>query len=146
MKPTNDNAPKAKRPDLRTPLAERHYNPVERPIMLTVPKGFQPPATEPCKECPLARTALPGALGGYTVEQYLEVLRGPADLACHMSPGFPDDIERQRSCTGVAMFRANCGIVPDGRGAREAMQTAGPNGTLAFGSEAEFALHHTKND
>jgi hypothetical protein len=131
----------SKRPDLRKPMAEREYSPVDRPITKIVRRGYNLPAKDPCKECPVARAALPGALGGYTPEQYLEVLHGPADLACHMSPGFPDDVTRQRSCTGVAMYRANCGLAPAGRSAYDAVQATGPD-DRAFASPEEFARHH----
>jgi hypothetical protein len=132
-----------KRPDLRKPMADREYSPVEKPIVLVGVRGFQLPTKDPCKECPLARTALPGALGGYTPEQYIEVLHGPADLACHMSPGFPDDRSRQRSCTGVAMYRANCGHGPAGKSAYDAVKATGPDGR-AFTSPTEFLRHHRK--
>ena len=131
-----------KRLDLRVPLEQRVYAPVDKPIMVKVEKGFQPPAKEPCRECPLARTASPGHLGGYTVEQYIEVMHGPADLACHMSPGFPDDRSRQRSCTGLAMYRANARLMPGGKGAFEAMLETGPNRELAFATPDQFRKHH----
>jgi len=135
---------KRKREDLRVPMADREYQTVDRPIIVQVPAGFQLPSKTPCKECPLARTATPGALGGYTVRQYLEVLHGPADLACHMSPGFPHDRSTQRSCTGVAMYRANCRLDPAGRSAFAAMSETGPNKELAFASPEEFVRHHRK--
>lgn len=127
----------------RTPMAEREYPSVEKPILTTGRFGLLP-AKVPCAECPLARTAEPGALGGYTVMQYIEVLMGPADLACHMSKGFPDDRAEQRSCTGVAMFRANCEIKPKGLNALEAVESIGPNRELVFDSLLGFYRHHTK--
>lgn len=103
----------------------------------------RPPAKAPCIECPLSRQAKPGALGGYTVQQYLDVLHGIADLACHLSPGFkakrPED---QRSCTGVAMYRANVGGIFLSVNAREAVERVGANADLAFASAAEFRAHH----
>lgn len=132
-----------KRPDLRVPLAERQYAPVDKPHMVTGQHFGLPPAKEPCKECPLARTALPGQLGGYTVAQYVGVLNGPADLACHMSKGFPKNLAEQRSCTGVAMYRCNTKTLPMGANARSAMARVGPNRELAFATEEEFVQHHT---
>lgn len=100
------------------------------------------PAKTCCAECPLRRDSTPGALGGYTAEQYLDVLHGPADIACHMSKGFnvrnPDD---QRSCTGVAMYRANVGLRPWGH-ALDAVAHVGPDRALVFAAPAEFWQHH----
>jgi hypothetical protein len=98
-----------------------------------------------CVECPLARASEPGRLGGYTVQQYLDVLHGVADLACHLSPGFPRNLAEQRSCTGVAMFRNHTGIPAQGHAtesAAESMARVGENTDLVFASDAEFAEHH----
>jgi hypothetical protein len=128
---------------LRLPMAERKYSPVEQPIVVAVPAGFgQPPTKMPCPECPLARTAIRGALGGYTAAQYLEVLHGPADLACHLSKGFPLNRAEQRSCTGVAMYRANLGRLHPAGGAMRAVLLAGENRDAVFASPEEFAAHH----
>lgn len=99
------------------------------------------PTRRPCVECPLRRDAKAGALGGYTVQQYLDVLHSPADLACHLSPGFPTLIAEQRSCTGVAMYRANTGIKPWGHAAA-AVAHVGADRDAVFASPAEFARHH----
>jgi hypothetical protein len=111
-----------KRPDLRIPMSERRYAAVEKPIAMISTVSFQDPSRAPCAECPLRRTSLPGALGGYTVAQYIEILHGIADIACHMSPGFPNNRALQRSCTGIAMYRIFCRIKPWGH-AMEAVVT-----------------------
>jgi hypothetical protein len=99
------------------------------------------PTKKPCVDCPLARTATPGALGGYTVQQYVDVLYSFADIACHLSPGFPNNLPEQRSCTGVAMFRANLGIPASGQAAK-AVRHVGANREAAFASLEEFTAHH----
>lgn len=101
------------------------------------------PAHRACVECPLRRTAEPGRLGGYTVQQYLDVLHGIADLACHLSPGFPSDPQAQRSCTGVAQYRANVGVNGLARNAQAAVDHVGPNTSAVFASPREFARHHS---
>jgi hypothetical protein len=101
------------------------------------------PSKLPCVECPLARASIPGRLGGYTVQQYLHILHHIADIACHMSPGFPDDMATQRSCTGVAMYRANAGVIPSGHAYEAVRAVAGGDCTAAFANPREFALHHT---
>lgn len=103
------------------------------------------PSKLPCVECPLTRASIPGRLGGYTVGQYLDILHSPADIACHLSPGFPKVLETQRSCTGVAMYRANCGIEAGGH-AQQATEHVGPNRELSFAAPREFVAHHQPKD
>jgi hypothetical protein len=101
------------------------------------------PAKVPCNECPLSRKSKPMFLGGYTPAQYLEVLHGIADLACHLSKGFDvQNPEAQRSCTGVAMYRANTGVAMLADNSRAAMEHVGPNTKLVFASPIEFVSHH----
>lgn len=99
------------------------------------------PARLPCVECPLTRASIPGRLGGYTVDQYLHILNNGADIACHLSPGFPGTLATQRSCTGVAMYRANAGVIAGGH-AEAATRHIGKNYDLAFGNQREFRRHH----
>lgn len=108
-------------------------------------------ALTPCVECPLRLDSEPGALGGYTPDMYVEVLHGPADVACHCSKGFAEgDLDRQRSCTGVAAYRASTGAGtahPLSR-ARAAVKrvTDDPRQIAVeacFKSEEAFRAHHT---
>lgn len=101
------------------------------------------PTRLPCVECPLARASIPGRLGGYTVQQYLDILHSRADIACHLSPGFPKVMATQRSCTGVAMYRANCGVIAGGH-AEEATRFIGRNYDLVFSHQREFRSHHDR--
>jgi hypothetical protein len=101
------------------------------------------PARKPCVECPLSRTSTPGYLGGYTPQQYIDVLHEIGDIACHLSPGFPNNRAEQRSCTGVAMFRANVGVVALANNARAAVNHVGADTEAAFASDAEFLAHHS---
>ena len=101
------------------------------------------PAKVPCKECPLARTSEPGALGGYSPMQYVDVILGVADLACHMSKGFDEKQPNlQRSCTGLAMIRANIGGYEGARNSMDAVEHVGPNRDLVFSTAIEFLVHH----
>jgi hypothetical protein len=108
---------------------------------------MQLPLSQPCKECPLRRDAMPGYLGGYTPEMYIEVLHSPASIACHSSPGFhKGDIGRQRSCTGVAAFRANvdhiCQIGGVTTHAQNATDAIGKDTDKFFATDQEFIDHH----
>lgn len=98
---------------------------------------------DPCRECPLRRDSAAGYLGGYSVENYLHILHGDADIACHMSPGFHErDLSQQRSCTGVAAYRANVAKIPRGPHAAESVRLVGPDRERFFATPAEFAAHH----
>jgi len=114
-----------------------------RPLRTGV--AFQLPAKGVCAECPLSRACQPGALGGYSAQQYLEVLYGIGDLACHMSKGFNQHdkgVNTQRSCTGVAIFRRNVGHRRLAGNALAAADAVEPDTKTVFASPIEFAEHH----
>lgn len=126
---------------------QQDFRPVDRPIMVMTQVGFRLPTKVPCIECPLARTSGRGVLGGYTPAQYIEVMYGPADLACHLSKGFDTrDVAAQRSCTGLAMYRRNVRFIPDGKSALAAVLDVETNTDLVFGSPLEFLQHHTTGE
>lgn len=100
------------------------------------------PTKRPCIECPLRRDSKPGALGGYEPWQYIEVLHSIGDIACHLSPGFPHNPAEQRSCTGVAMYRANCEVTPLARNSQAAVDHVGIDRVAVFDDPAEFLYHH----
>lgn len=115
----------------------------------------RPPPRKPCVECPLRKDANPGALGGWTPTMYLTGLHGPADIACHMSSGFADgsgDHKRQKSCAGVAAYRASVGWLEHGAGGAHPLSTAvsaakamtdnEEGKALSFADPNEFILHH----
>jgi hypothetical protein len=101
-----------------------------------------PPTRRPCIECPLRRDSVVGHLGGYTPEQYIDVLNDIGDIACHLSPGFPRNPAEQRSCTGVAMYRANLKIAPLARNSQAAVDHVGENREIVFDDPADFLAHH----
>jgi hypothetical protein len=110
------------------------------------PGGFgRSPTKIACFECPLRRKSTPGYLGGYTTEQYLDILHGIADIACHQSPGFPENHAETRSCTGVAKYRANVGITRLAHNAAAAVAHVGPDREEVFASPEEFFKHHQIN-
>jgi hypothetical protein len=111
------------------------------------PVPMAEPLMQPCKECPLRRDSLPGYLGGYTPEMYIEILHSPASIACHSSKGFHEgDLSTQRSCTGVAAFRANVGHRCLYKGvethAQYATEIVGSDKERYFASDEEFVVHH----
>lgn len=128
-------------------MVVRRAEPVveQRPIQLTRGYFGNLPAKGTCAECPMRRDSKRGALGGWTPEMYIEALGGLPDIACHLSKGFDvRNPEEQRSCTGVANFRCNTGLVarlPHGN-SRIAALHAGPNHDDVFSTLLEFYRHH----
>jgi len=55
--------------------------------------------TKPCSDCPFARTALNGWLGGYSIDDWLATAHGDAPEPCHV-------IDNQQ-CAGIAIYRRN---------------------------------------
>lgn len=121
--------------------AERNAKP-----MLISGKIGHLPAKSTCTQCPFRKDSERGKLGGYTPTMYVDVIIGVADLACHMSKGFDvRNIEAQRSCTGLANFRCNIGLIdrlPRGNSLDSALH-AGPNTKDVFDSLTEFYRHHS---
>jgi hypothetical protein len=85
--------------------------------------------TEPCSDCPMARTALPGWLGGATAQQYACVAHSDLKVDCHAIKG--------QQCAGMAIYRAN------------ALKRCYPpnlnlpiNHKTVFSNPAEFKKHH----
>jgi hypothetical protein len=122
--------------------------------IVAVRAHMQEASKTPCVECPLRRDSVPGYLGGYTPEMYVEMLHGPASVACHKSPGFQErQIERQRHCTGVAAYRANVGHITIAlhpvagyvvTSAHDSTVLVGEDRENYFASPLEFVRHHIK--
>ncbi len=124
----------------------------DEPIQLVHGALGRIPAKVPCVECPLRRDANPGALGGWTPTMYLTALHGPADIACHLSKGFGSDLSKQRSCAGVAAYRASLNVtsahpLSHARAASDYVRGLGAGGDrraldMCFDSPNAFMLHH----
>ncbi len=88
--------------------------------------------TSPCRDCPWARTALPGWLGTLTVADWLAVAHGEGTAECHTLLG--------ADCAGMAQYRANVGKLP--RDPTQLRLPADREG--CFASPTEFRTHHEK--
>lgn len=55
--------------------------------------------TQPCSDCPFARTALPGWLAGETPEDWIRMAHGESKFECHTLIG--------AQCAGSAIYRSN---------------------------------------
>jgi hypothetical protein len=55
--------------------------------------------TKPCSDCPMARSALPGWLGGASAEEYRQLAHSDAVVDCH--------VITNQQCAGMAIYRSN---------------------------------------
>ena len=84
----------------------------------------------PCGDCPLRRDALPAWLGGFTPDQYAQLLHSERQIDCHTLTG--------PQCAGAAIYRANIYKKP-----RDPAVLVLPRDTVAvFASPAEFLAYH----
>jgi|SRR5208337_961993 len=88
--------------------------------------------TRPCTDCPFARTALPGWLGPYKREIWVQLLHGDERIDCHAIKG--------PQCVGAAIYRANVCKLPRDK----SLLLLNPNRTLVFAGPGEFLRHHEK--
>lgn len=85
--------------------------------------------TRPCSDCPMARAALPGWLGGSTPDEYVKLAHSDNVVACHTI--------RRTQCAGMAIYRRNV-----------CKRTEPPNLTLpkdtgpVFSTPMQFLAHH----
>ena len=84
----------------------------------------------PCADCPFARCAIPGWLGGHEPEMWEGRLMGDGDIECHCTTN--------QQCAGAAVMRANMCKVPKSATAL----TLPSNKKLCFSNPEEFHQHH----
>ena len=86
--------------------------------------------TRPCTDCPFARTALAGWLGGLTRQEWVSLLHSDERIDCHAIIG--------PQCAGAAIYRANICKLPRDK----TLLRLQADRLLVFGSPIEFAEHH----
>jgi hypothetical protein len=92
----------------------------------------QEPHTKPCSDCPFARTALNGWLGGLPIDVWVQRAHGDASEPCHV-------IDNQQ-CAGLAIYRANVAKKP-----RDPAALVLPaDRAKVFATPMEFQAHHKK--
>jgi hypothetical protein len=85
---------------------------------------------KPCSDCPWAREAVNGWLGGNTAEEWIEFAHGETRIPCHVHPNV--------QCAGAAIYRSNVCKDP-----RDKTLLVLPRDTkLVFRSAQEFLAHH----
>lgn len=87
--------------------------------------------TRPCSDCPWARTALNGWLGGATIDEWIATAHSDAPVDCHTLRG--------AQCAGIAIYRRNvCKRADPPNLLLEADREA------VFATPAEFREHHSR--
>jgi hypothetical protein len=87
---------------------------------------------QPCSDCPWAREALNGWLGGNTADKWIRMAHGEVFIECHVHPNV--------QCAGVAIYRAN--VCKSVRGTE--LLRLEPDRKIVFARPAEFLEHHSK--
>jgi hypothetical protein len=86
--------------------------------------------SKPCADCPWAREALPGWLGGMSVDQWLQAAHGEGIIECHtLLP---------HQCAGSAIYRKN--VLKNPRD--KAVLVLPADREHIFKTPAEFRAHH----
>ena len=87
--------------------------------------------TNPCTDCPWARAALHGWLGGVSIEEWLQRAHSETLVPCHV-------ISNQQ-CAGLAIYRRNVMRLP-----RPPLLVLKPDHEQVFSTPTEFTKHHNK--
>lgn len=82
-----------------------------------------------CSDCPWARTALPGWLGGATIDDWLRVAHHDVKVDCHTLKG--------AQCAGIAIYRRN--VV---KRTEPPLLTLEADRSKVFATPMEFRTHH----
>lgn len=85
----------------------------------------------PCSDCPWARTALKGWLGGATPEAWVREAHGEHPVPCHTING--------AQCAGIAIYRRNVCKTPRDP---EALRLPADREKV-FATPMEFTAHHS---
>lgn len=85
--------------------------------------------TTPCSDCPWARTALNGWLGGASAAEWLADAHSEATIECHVATG--------AQCAGVAIYRRNVCKLP-----RPPNLVLPADRERCFATPEEFTDHH----
>lgn len=88
------------------------------------------PLTQPCSDCPWARTALPGWLGGMSIDEWLQAAHSETLVDCHCTTN--------QQCAGLAIYRANVLKTPR----HPSIQRLPADRDTVFTTPDEFRTHH----
>lgn len=101
-----------------------------------------PEATpKPCNDCPWRREALPGWLGPYDADGWIEAAHGEVPIACHETiPSGGGWGKKTKQCRGVAMYRANVCKSP----MNPTIEVGPVDRENIFASPTEFREHHER--
>jgi hypothetical protein len=87
--------------------------------------------TQPCSDCPWARTALKGWLGGISIDEWIATAHSDEVVDCHCLTG--------AQCAGIAIYRRNVCKRADPPNLRLEVDRE-----KVFAWPTEFKEHHSK--
>lgn len=85
----------------------------------------------PCSDCPWARTALPGWLGGGSIEDWVRTAHSDTYVDCHAI--------RNTQCAGIAVYRRNVSKLVS-----PPLLRLDADHEAVFASPMEFTAHHKR--
>jgi hypothetical protein len=86
--------------------------------------------TKPCPDCPFARKALRGWLGGDSSQEWISNVRTDDIMPCH--------VFKNQQCAGASIYRRH--IAKSSRNPKALVLPA--NHELVFSDDSEFTEHH----
>lgn len=89
---------------------------------------------KPCSDCPFARKALAGWLGGQSAEDWVQAAHGESHSECHVHTGV--------QCAGMAIYRTNVAKKPRDK----TILVLPSDRERVFSSPQEFLAHHSRKD
>lgn len=110
-----------------------------------------PPATpKPCNDCPWRRNAVPGWLGPYDAQEWVQMAHGEEPIACHQTIKDVDDYgtgdwnhPAMKQCAGAAIYRAN--VCKSPRNPAVARADA-PDRETVFATPYQFIEYHGEDE
>jgi hypothetical protein len=102
---------------------------------------MEKPCGTPCNECPWRRESLPGWLGPHDAEEWINLVHGDGQVACHKTIVVSDDPTGTTTCSGSAIYRRNVAKSPRGVPADHQLDADTVN---VFARPDQFTDHHDR--
>ena len=104
--------------------------------------------TRPCKSCPFRRESLPGYLGAWTAQEFLDATLYERPMECHETVDYRklnwqgDQMANAALCAGALTFMRNVVKRPRDPVLAAAVDASQADRELVFANRNEFMAHH----